>query len=265
MIFIIGFLILFLILFLIIYYFITKKNNINIVISLTTSPKRIKYINQVIDNMFSQTIKPNKIVLNIPYIFNRTNEKYIIPNFLNHPNIIINRTYDLGPITKIIPTFNLNFPNNTIIISIDDDINYGNNMIETIVDHNIKFPNSVLTSSGFIENKMIAGFSGVSYPYKLFKNINIDLNIPEVCKFSDDFVISNYILNNKIEIKLIKGYTIKPLEYGLQEDALHKGGAIKPDKNVDDVHLINYKKCAKYYKEKNELNKNLEIWLNYKP
>jgi hypothetical protein len=258
MIFIIGCLII-----LVLIYYLIKKDNIYIVISLTTSPIRIKYINQIINNMFSQTVQPNKIVLNIPYVFNRTSEEYNIPDFLNHPHIIINRCQDLGPITKILPTFNLKFPANTIIISIDDDISYGDNMIETILNYHKKYPNSVLSSKGFIKDKMIAGFSGVTYPYKLLKNNNIDIDVPDVCKFSDDFIISNYLLNNNINIKWIEGYSILPLDYGLQEDALHKGGAIKSENKIDDVHLVNYKKCAEYYKNKNELNKYLEIWINY--
>lgn len=248
-------------------YYHKKINSIKpyIIISLTTSPKRIIHTKNIIDNMFLQTIKPNKIIFNIPHIFKRTNQYYTIPDFLNHKDIIINRCEDLGPITKVIPTFYLDLPDNTIIISIDDDIYYGNNMIETIIEYHKKYPNTVFTSSGMIQNKMIAGFSGVVYPYLLLKNANINLDVPDVCKFSDDFIISNFLLNNNIPILGIGGYTFTPLRYGLEEDALHKGGAIKPEKDINDAHLINYRKCAEYYKSINELNIGLEFWLTYKP
>jgi hypothetical protein len=263
------YIILFTLIFLLILFilFKQKKKNPYIVISLTTSPTRINKLQPIINNMLSQSIIPNQIILNIPYIFKRTNEKYNIPSFLNQSFITINRVEDIGPITKILPTFKLKLPNNSLIISIDDDIIYGNNMIETIVYYHKKFPNYIFSGKSFVENYMIAGFSAVAYPYNIMKNIDIDLNIPNVCKFSDDFVISNYILNNNIKIRMLYNlYTIIPLEYGLQSDALHKGGVINEDKiQIDenaDVHLTNYKHCAKYYYDKKELNEKLYMWLN---
>jgi hypothetical protein len=244
---------------LVIYYSYNQRKYI--VVSLTTSPTRIKYIKPIIDNLFNQTMKPNKIVLNIPYIFKRTNEKYKIPKYLYNEDIIINRIDDIGPITKILPTFKLKFPINSLIISIDDDIKYGLNMIEVMYKYYEKNPNTVLTSTSFLEEYMVAGYSGIGYPYKIFKNIKIDLNIPKICMFSDDFVLSNTILNNNIKIKIIKDeYTYIPYDYGLKEDALHKGAVIKNDDY--DVHIKNYKICAKYYDNKNDLNNMLKIWLD---
>jgi hypothetical protein len=253
------YIILFILLVLIVLYIRSQRKYI--VISLTTSPKRINNLKLIIDNILNQTMKPNKIVINIPYIFKRTNQKYIIPSFLNHNIIQINRVHDIGPITKILPTFKLHLPINTLIISIDDDIHYNLNMIESIFKYHKQYPNQVLTGTSFIEDYMIAGYSAVGYPYKIFKNIDIDLNIPKVCLFSDDFILSNIILNNNIKIKTIKDkYTYEPYNYGLEEDALHKGAVVKA--TTYDAHLENYKKCAKYYYDKNELNKELKIWLD---
>ena len=107
------YIILIILIILIIIYFTSQRNYI--VISLTTSPKRISNLKPIIDNLFNQTMKPDKIVLNIPHIFKRTNQKYDIPKYLYHNDIIINRVDDIGPITKILPTFKLKFPINTIL------------------------------------------------------------------------------------------------------------------------------------------------------
>jgi hypothetical protein len=255
-------------------------NNHYIIITLTTSPNRIHNIKPVIDCIFNQTIPPNYIYLNLPYVYKRTNEKFLdIPSFLIHPKIILNYTNDIGPATKIIPTLRKNFPNNTLIISIDDDIYYQNTMIENMIKYHNKYPDYVLTSSTYRtignqinifdlpykESTMIEGYAGVAYPYKLVKNIYFNLDLPKVCYFSDDFFISNYLLNNNIKIMLIGGskearYHIKPLDYGLQQDALHKGGAIG-DTQKPDVHFENYKKCAKYFNNIDKLDKKLDYWL----
>jgi hypothetical protein len=275
----------FIIIFLIIAILLYYKQKRHIIITLTTSPKRIKYIKPVIDSINNQTIKPNLIYINLPIIYKRTNETFTnIPDFLYANNIIINYVEDIGPITKILPTLKKQFNENTLIISIDDDIYYGNNMIETILYYHTLFPNHILTNSSFIHNNkyynpsckdcsIIAGFSGVAYPYKIIKNKNIHSqleneldNIPKVCYYSDDFVISNILLNNNINILLLghnnrEAYNIKTLNYGLKNDALHKGGVIG-NKNEKDVHINNYKLCGKYYNDLGILNKKLNCFLN---
>ena len=44
-----------------------------IYVSLTTIPERIKNIEKSINSIISQTLKPDKIVLNIPYKYERFN------------------------------------------------------------------------------------------------------------------------------------------------------------------------------------------------
>ena len=52
------------------------KNN-DIIITTSTSPKRLDKIDNIIDNILNkQTVKPTKFYLNVPYVFKRTGEKY---------------------------------------------------------------------------------------------------------------------------------------------------------------------------------------------
>jgi hypothetical protein len=265
---------------------IKLKQKIPVIISLTTSPKRINHIQPVINTILNQTIPPDTIYLNLPKVFKRTGDKFDkIPDFLNHPKIKIMYVEDIGPITKILPTFQQKFSDDTFIISIDDDILYDKKMIEIMLKYHQEFPDSVLNCSNHAmklsaisislnplphsKYYFIEGFCGVGYPYKLFKNMVIDLNIPKECYFSDDFILSNYINNKKIPIIRMGGvfyriYKWKSLNYGLKKDALHNGAGYMPlVKNIyENIHMINYKNCAKYYEQKGELSKELKHFLD---
>ena len=78
-------------------------------ISMSTIPSRIKNIHEVITNLNKQTLKPNKIYLNIPYIYKRFPNEIIedkdIQN-LHHENLEIVRCDDFGPGTKIMGSIN---------------------------------------------------------------------------------------------------------------------------------------------------------------
>ena len=43
------------------------KNDISFCVSMSTIPRRIDNINEVLNKINEQTLKPNKIFLNIPY------------------------------------------------------------------------------------------------------------------------------------------------------------------------------------------------------
>ena len=46
------------------------KNNISFCVSMSTIPTRISNINEILDKINDQTLKPDKIFLNIPIIDN---------------------------------------------------------------------------------------------------------------------------------------------------------------------------------------------------
>ena len=82
-----------------------KNNPVDIVVSFTTTPYRVDKIQLVLNSIKRQSIKPNRIYVNIPWKFKRDNSDYVIPEWLkSDPNIIINRTKDYGPATKLIAT-----------------------------------------------------------------------------------------------------------------------------------------------------------------
>ena len=47
-----------------------------IIVTLTTTPKRLPLIEQTLSSILNQNVKPDKIIINIPSIFKRTGEVY---------------------------------------------------------------------------------------------------------------------------------------------------------------------------------------------
>ena len=46
----------------------TKRRGL-IIVSFTTSPKRIMHTEHVVESLSNQTVPPDKIVINVPYVF----------------------------------------------------------------------------------------------------------------------------------------------------------------------------------------------------
>jgi len=249
------------------------------VVCLTTSPRRISKIEGVINSIMSQTIVPNKIILNLPHIFKRDGSSYNIPDFIkNNPLIQINKCEDIGPATKIFPTALLFDDPETVIISIDDDIIYPPTMIQNLLDHSNDFPDSVI--SGFTDKYIkseynyhlkrrvfyganVSGYIGVLYKSKFLNTFDQSelLTTSKSCYLSDDLIISNHLFKHNINIVVIFPLSnITECSYGVNFDAL-KMGAKNPDNvwnnltsiSFDNSNYKNYKECSSYLKDTNNL------------
>ena len=103
-------------------------------VSFTTIPSRIDEIKKTIDSINSQTLKPNKIFLNLPYKFKRFpdysfSKDQIVK--LEKYNIEINRTEDYGPSTKLIGSLE-KIKKFECVIILDDDHIYHEKMFEIL-------------------------------------------------------------------------------------------------------------------------------------
>lgn len=242
------------------------NNNETIIVSLSTSPKRIFKIESVLQCILkNQTLIPDKIVLNLPYVFKRNNSTFKdpLPSYIiNNEKIHINFTEDIGPITKILPTTKLYSDPDAIIISIDDDIWYPPHMIEQLVSVARKYPNAVVTGSASHIGKrtengiqyvdFIEGFNGVLYRQKHLANFPIEeiSKFPRACYLGDDLILSNYLKKHNIPI-ISAPFTVVPLEYGKEEDALHKSHL------TPNFYGHDYNGCVNYLKSQNN------YYLNY--
>src|SRR3989344_2388349 len=95
-----------------------------IIVSFSTLPSRVYYIQEVLNNLETQTLKPDLVCINLPYFSLREKKEYNIPRLASTLNVIVNRCDDYGPLTKLLPTLDRFDNPNDIIITIDDDQRY---------------------------------------------------------------------------------------------------------------------------------------------
>lgn len=280
----------------VIVYLTIFNQNENLVVSLTTSPKRINKIKPMLDSIMAQTYKPDRIILNLPKVFERTGDTFDLPlpDFITQNKLIhVNFCDDIGPATKIVSSLPLVTNPNTYILSVDDDHYYPPYLLELYMKYTKIFPDCIITGSTFIDNKdrlegrwfrnitgkipqfsgkladLLEGFSGVLYRRDYFskellsdfyKHIN-----EKSCRLGDDFYLSN--LFKKWRRKIISvGINIShhqfderfisPLDYGLKEDALHKRKETSDDIAYDGNHN-NYRACTKI------LNSDGDLYIDY--
>jgi hypothetical protein len=241
-----------------------NDNSLTIIATMTTIPSRINEIKHTIESVLNQSIRIKHLEINIPYKCIRTNEEYIIPEWLNNmERVKIYRTEDYGSITKVAPTFIRYKDNPDIYIwSVDDDLIYPNNTLELYTDGYSKFSNEArgyyhlhtTSDMNHLDNViLLQGFSSILYSPQIIKDdfinyLNIIVN-SDKCK-NDDIMIGNYLAKYNISRILYRPYNIEFLnnnilqQYGDKEDAL---------KNIynyyDEYNIV----CLKYLKENNIL------------
>ena len=102
-----------------------------IYVSLSTIPSRIKSLKKSVESLLNQSLKPDKIFINIPLKYERFSEvirEDQIPQF-NSKIIEITRCEDCGPGTKLLGSLN-KIKKNSLIVLADDDNIYEDYMIE---------------------------------------------------------------------------------------------------------------------------------------
>lgn len=235
-----------------------------IIASMTTIPSRIHRIRPVLESVISQTIPIEHIELNLPYVCIRTRELYVLPTWLKiMDRMMIFRTDDYGPITKIAPTLlRHKGEEDTYIWSVDDDIAYPENHLEKLChchrpsEYRIlcryggtyREDGTIAFNFGEMNVSMFEGFGTVLYPpscvgddfaeYVQETSENID------CRKSDDVVLSMYFSNRRIPIYLChRPSQTEPwivagsLPYSSEKDALHQQGG---------GHLERYKRVSEF-------------------
>lgn len=213
--------------------------DIKLVVSLTTTPKRLPLIMETLESIINQLHFSfvHKIYVHIPDICKRTNEIYPDPKELfdnKYEDIIVwNKCgEDLGPITKLQGILNILPEEEDVwIITIDDDIKYLQYLIELYIlflnrivpkeNKNIAFGISGFTytnepSKGYSFNAIydavkqtdiLEGYASIcyhrSYFKKSWKNYLDKCLDNKYCKFSDDLIISNWLSLHKIQLLVI--------------------------------------------------------------
>lgn len=124
---------------------VKKCTKDKVVVSLTSTPKRIKHITPMLNSLLDQTVRVDQIVLNIP-----ENDKYQVPEEYKNVCNIFTTGKDYGSGTKFIPTLLREGECGVKIILLDDDYIYGKDLIETLVKESDKHPGkSIYTGDEF--------------------------------------------------------------------------------------------------------------------
>jgi hypothetical protein len=104
----------------------------NYIVSLTSIPTRFNGIIETINSIKSQSIRAQKIILNVPKFYKRFGETKTMDVPLISGVTINFCENDYGPATKIIPILK-NYNSDQIIIYCDDDIIYKPNWAESLL------------------------------------------------------------------------------------------------------------------------------------
>ena len=205
------------------------------IISLTTIPSKFDNLYLTMDSILNQTIKPSKIIINMPNNYNFRFQNSVIPldkinNFIDKyskSNIIINFVdKDYGPGTKLVGLFKNNVfdtiintiikmdetTTDTYIVLVDDDLIYKPYMIEYF-DNYIKQNDTIEVASYWTFNyynlKIGQGADGFFIKVNNNSNSNILTNFlnyynlikdEDYINYHDDFYISYYfyLINKNI-------------------------------------------------------------------
>jgi hypothetical protein len=259
----------------------TSNNKHVVIVSITTSPRRIKLMKNTLDSILNQTYPPDLIRINIPKQFKRTGQTYEIPDFIknNHKIQIFQYEEDYGPIMKLLPTLSdySEHPNANIIY-VDDDVLMLPHTIETFIKYININPNFVYCLSGFdfkgpqnwIRNNNVPcyvnipeGYMSVCFSNKIIKKITNQITYSikdyysffsknEYCFTSDDLMIGNFLAMNNIQIYKIHDDKANfnlwwksgcELQYGKAGDGIMH--------LETDQHFTRYNKAFQYLIENN--------------
>jgi hypothetical protein len=102
-----------------------KKNDHNIIISISSCQKNIKKLRPLLKSLLDQTVKVDKIILNLP----PSEIKYDIPEYYYKVISIYHSGINYYKCMNSIPTLLRETENNSIIILLRDDLIYGKDYI----------------------------------------------------------------------------------------------------------------------------------------
>lgn len=172
----------------------------DVVASLTTLPKRVKFLPDVIEALLKSSVPISEIHINVPYLSRRTGEEYDLSNLPNLDNRVrIFRTPDFGPITKVAPTFTrLGDQRSVYVYSVDDDFMVTHDSLARLAE--VRSHGDAICRFGGGSMEMV----GLQIGTELVRQVSLR-DMAESYTLQESFkVISNHFLNllKKIMIAL---------------------------------------------------------------
>jgi len=224
--------------------------------------------------LFSQTVQPDVIVVNVPERYNNYSNGAAFP-IIERQNVIVNRCKDYGPATKLLGLYGTKVYNDMsdddIIIVVDDDRNYNDRMIEGMLKYHRQYPTAALTVAGwdieaitnnkvrYTKTKMPRGLSG----FKSFGYVDVlggccgflltksccpfnhsvifDLNPNDPKYYVDDIWFSGFLTLNGVDIYIIPNLTTKDEPPNINNYICPLANKTREAKNIV---------CVEYFREK---------------
>ena len=225
----------------------------NAIISLTTIPSRIEYIEPCIDSLLAHGLP---VYLWIQEEVKRTGAVLgEIPSFLHDkPHLTVAVVPERGPITKLLPAFEAGFET---VITADDDLIYGKGWATGLVGAHSLDPDAVLSYRGRILVKgqpynqsqvvkntvqdvnFVTGVQGALYRREFFDDSIF--SEWEDWQMNDDIVISAHLKRRGIRI------TVVPFPPGCKVAGFGKVSKIDALNTVNVKGQLNDKGLAKVY------------------
>lgn len=221
---------------------------------MTVIPSRVENLKHVLISLLTQTIQPDLIYLNVPKKYNRFDQKFVRPEFLNEKyfkKVKINYLdKDYGPASKFIGSLmNDKINDNDLILITDDDLEKVKDWAETLKKYH---ENEKITcfEEKNLGKEILWGYLGYIFQKKIF---NIDeilefySNIKEECNLVDDHWFTGFCHYKKIQI-----YNIPIMTYeDVNKDFSHggsKNSLVRLAGENSRAHAS--EKCRKIIKEK---------------
>jgi len=147
-----------------------KADKGRVVISLTTTPDRLKKLKPTINSLLDQTVRVDEIAVSVPY-----GKDYDVPKYIKDVAQVYRYSVKYGDNGKLIPIMLREGEEDTKIILVDDNMVYGKDFIEDIVAASNKEPNKA------IGMKKLCSKYGVLVKPKFFKEDVIEYDMKSPC------------------------------------------------------------------------------------
>lgn len=184
------------------------------VCSLTTLPDRYKSLLLTLKSLTNQTILFDKIYLCLPHTAKRSGKKYPEPSKeIKDLCTIVRSEVDYGPICKLYGALISEQDDDTIIVTVDDDVLYPNDFLKILLEKHKLRPKAAITGAGVLINDG--------------QHISINTNFNNLM-FMNNFLCGFPYINNQRNVDIVQGisgclYLRKffPMKENLYKEFLH--------------------------------------------
>lgn len=233
-----------------------------VIISMTSYPKRFKFARKSIKSLLMQDLKPRRIII---FLFDDDyKERIFFKRYEKYGVEVQSYPINLKSFLKIIPALTY-YPNN-IIVTADDDMYYRRTWLSELIRGSQTHPKSIVGHRGikicldsdgqvlpysnwklaesefFGSNLVLTSVGGILYPSRIFSNNVLDMNLArELTPNNDDFWIYFIALTSDISQGAISSTNVEPYYwFGSQKLALWKSNVLENRNDLQFANLLSH-------------------------